>query len=280
MIDVAYYNHNGIKQLTFNENPFYMQYGKGEFKNSSWGYDQQYGLYNNFRRDKVSYPFSVVINSDDPADYDKFCDVFDADVQAEKPGYFLINGWRLDCFVIESKHHFYSPYDNVIDFEAISISKAWTREKTSSYDGTIGGSSSGADYGRDYSYTDDLMGRGYDYGYSTSDNGSGVITLPGEGNGYKLLVYGPVTNPVVYFNNYPIRVNITLDATQRLQIVSNGSEKRIEVLDTIGRPTNAFVYRDKDYSPFIEIGSNTELTYGEIKFDITSIERRSEPTWS
>ena len=54
MIDVAYYNHNGIKQLTFNENPFYMQYGKGEFKNSSWGYDQQYGLYNNFRRDKVS----------------------------------------------------------------------------------------------------------------------------------------------------------------------------------------------------------------------------------
>lgn len=280
MVKAYYYNRNGALKLTFGEAPFFMQYGRGEFKDNVWAYDNKYGQYRNFYRNKTTYPFSVVIVSENMADYDKLCDVFSEDVIAEKPGYFLINGWKLECYVIKADHQFTAHKDYVIDFEAVSTTSTWTREQTKSYDGTIGGSSSGADYGRDYTYTDALMGRGYDYGYSTSDNGSGVVTLPGDGNGYEMLIYGAVTNPVVYINNYPIRVNVDLDATQRLRIVSNGSEKTIEVLDSAGNATNAFVYRDKEYTPFISIGQNTELTYGEVRFDFTSIERRSEPTWT
>lgn len=277
---IYYYNRNGILKLTFGQEPYFMLYGSGEFKDSEWSYDNQYGRLNNFRRSKTDFPFSVVITSDNMDDYDKFCDIFTEDIMAESPGYFLMNGWRLDCYVVKADHKFYGHKDRVIAFNAISTSEAWTRENTTSYDGTIGGSSSGEDYGRDYSYTDGLMGRGYDYGYSTSDNGSGVVTLSGDGNGYEILIYGAVTNPVVYLNNYPIKVNITLGANERLKIVSNGSEKSIEVLDSAGNATNAFVYRDKEYSPFIEIGERTEITYGEVRFDFTTIERRSEPTWT
>ena len=276
---VYYYNRNGIKKLTFGEDPYFMLYGSGEFKNSTWGYDERYGNLVNFRRDKADFPFSVVITSNDMADYDKFCDVFSEDVIAGQPGYILMNGWRLDCFVVKSDHQFYGDKDMVIAFTARATNKAWTRENTTTYDGTIGGQPSDENYGRDYSYEDDVLGRGYDYGYSATDNGSGVVTLSTDGNGYEMLIYGPATNPVVYLNNYPVQVNITLTENQRLRIVSNGPDKRIELLDSADNATNAFVYRDKTHTPFIDIGERTELTYDAIRFDFTTIERRSEPTW-
>lgn len=280
MVKVYYYNRNGALKLTFNEGPYYMLYESGEFKDNSWAYENSYGKYRNFRRDKTSFPFSVVIKSDDPEDFDRFCDVFTDDIVAEKPGYLLINGWRLDCFVIKSDHKFYAHRDNVIAFEAISTVSTWTRLNTRSYDGTIGGSTSDFDYGRDYSYVDAILGREYNYGYSKRDSGSDTIILAGKDNGYEALIYGPATNPVIYFNNYPIKVNVTIDGTERLHIVSNGSEKVIEILDTTNNATSAFIYRDKEHSPFIELGSETTLTYGEVHFDLTTIERRSEPTWT
>ena len=72
---------------------------------------------------------------------------------------------------------------------------------------------------------------------------------------------------------------MTIDETERLQIISNGSVKTIKVLSATGQETDAFVYRDKENSPFLTLGTHTDLTFGQIRFDFTTIERRSEPAW-
>ena len=281
MDKVYYYNRNGVLKLTIGEAPYYMLQGTGEFKNHIWGYDSQFGRHRNFRREKLTYPFSVAVISDDSDDFDRLCDIFDEDVLAGEPGYFLINGWKLECTVITAKHTFFAKRDNVIEFEAVSETSAWIRNKTTSHNGTTGGgSASDEDLGRDYTYADGILGRDYNYGYNQPESHYASIDLAGTGNGYEIMIYGPQANPVIYLNDQPVKVNITIDATERLQIVSNGSIKTIKVLTPSGAETDAFVFRDKENSPFLQLGQHTDLTYGQIRFDFTSIERRSEPTWT
>ena len=124
------------------------------------------------------------------------------------------------------------------------------------------------------------MGRGYNYGYSQPESHYASIDLAGINNGFEAIIYGPQVNPVIYLNNQPVQVNVTLTATQRLRIVSNGSVKTIEILEPNGSATDAFVYRDKENTPFLTLGQHTELTFGQVRFDFTTIERRSQPTWN
>jgi hypothetical protein len=122
--------------------------------------------------------------------------------------------------------------------------------------------------------------RGYNYGYSQPESHYNSIDLPGTGNGFEVMVYGPQVDPVIYLNNHPVQVNVELSATERLHIVSNGNIKTIQILTPSGSATDAFVYRDKENTPFITLGQHTDLTFGQIRFDFTTIERRSEPTWT
>ena len=122
--------------------------------------------------------------------------------------------------------------------------------------------------------------RGYNYGYSLTDVHTTEIVLPSSQNGYEVLFYGPITNPAIYLNGHPVQVYVTLTAGQRLRVVSNGSEKTIKILSSTGVETDAFIYRNKEFSPFINIGQHTEVSFGDFRFEFTTIERRSEPTWT
>lgn len=281
MDKVYYYNRNGVLRLTIGEDPYHMLKGTGEFKDNQWEYEQQFGNYRNFRRSKSAYPFSIIIKSKLDADFDALCDIFSEDVIAGAPGYFLINGWKLECYVVKAQHSWYSGKDYVVSFEALAVDSTWTRSETKPYNGNAGGGDgSDLDLGRDYSYAEGVLGRGYNYGYSVTDNHYAVIELTGSDNGYEVLIYGPQVNPAIYLNGYPIQVNINLLAGETLRIVSNGRIKTIKKYSSTGIESDAFVYRDKEHTPFISLGQRTELTFGQIKFDFTSIERRSEPSWT
>lgn len=276
---VYYYNRKGALALTVNEYPYFMVQKTGEFKDHLWEYDYQFGVYKSFRRGKKSYPFSIVIASDDLKDHDALCDIFDEDVLAGEPGYFMINGWRLDCMVLQATHEFYGTRDFVIKFEALATNPVWTRQQTHTYNGTGSGGSSGEDLGRNYSFRDDVLGRGYDYGYDEADSHYAILNMPGSDNGYEFIIYGPAINPTIYINNKPIRVNVTISEGEKLRIVSNGATKTIDIIQPGNITESAFVYRDKENSPFLTLGKSNEITYGALRFDLTTIERRSEPAW-
>lgn len=275
---IYYYNRNGVLQLTLNEYPYWSE--PRDLFNWSWGFNEQFGRINTFRRAKDSYELTIVIDGDVPSRHNDLCDIFNADVLANEPGYLLINDWKLPCYIIEAENDIVFDLNRQSTFVVKSVNSTWIREQTSSYNGVAGGGSQGEDLGRDYTYADGILGRGYNYGYSQPESHYASIDLPGASNGFMAVIYGPQVNPTIYLDNQPVRVNITLEANQRLRIVSNGSIKTIEILEPNGTATDAFVYRDKENTPFLTLGQHTDLTFGQVRFDFTTIERRSQPTWN
>ena len=313
---VYYYNRNGTLRLTLNEHPYWCD--GGEFKDWEWSYDESFSRFKNFRRTKQEYPLTISIVDTDKGSRDVLCDIFDEDVQAGEPGYLMINGWKLSCYIVEAERSFWAQaLDYQIDFKIVSETSTWTRETTTYYNGIE--TAEASDLGRDYSMEegDTGSGRGYaeadgdgsnelmdsfgellvdsdgevlidssgatgkvGYGYSIVSSYAKRISLPVDGNGYRVTFYGAVTNPVIYLNGQPVRVLTSVSSGERLVVTSNGREKTIYKVSAQGVKTDYFVYRDKEHTPFFSIGKSTELTYGEVKFDFTTIENRSEPSWN
>lgn len=274
---IRYYDRNNVLQLTLNEFPYYSE--PSDLKNWVWGFNEQFGIINTFYRNKLEYELVIGIASDFLNYHDALCDIFSADVLANEPGYLELRGWRLPCYIVEAEYEYALSVDRKAVFRVLSVNSTWIRTNIRSYNGVPGGNLFGEELGRDYTYENNILGRGYNYGYSQPESHADVIDLPGTGNGYEIMIYGPAVNPVIYLNNHPIQVNVELSAQERLHIVSNGSVKTIEILSQSGASTDAFVYRDKVNSPFLTLGKHTDLTFGQIRFDFTTIERRSEPTW-
>ena len=279
MDKICYYNSSGVKKLTINEYPYYAS--ESSFRSWQYEYDEVFGAYSNFRRSKRSYPLTVVVASEILADRDALCHVFEEDAKSGKEGYLEIRGWRMKCIVVKGQHVFRNmPKEYVLEFEVISDNPVWTKEKTYSFNSGASGGGSEEDLNRDYSYTSGRLGRQYNYGYSVTESSFSTIDVDSDDNGYRLLIYGAQVNPVVYFNNQPIQVNVEISNQETLQIVSNESEKTIKILSSSGAETDAFIYRDKEHSPFISLGSHTDISYSNIRFDLTVIERRSDPPWN
>lgn len=274
---IKYYNHAGTLKLTLNKWPYFSE--PGEFKNWTWGYDDSYGKIGSFFRNKESYPLTIGIAESYKQHRDALCEIFTADILVGKPGRLELRGWSLECWIVEAEYEYALDLDRKALFKVVPTDPTWIRKSSKSYDGITSGGGD-EDYGRDYLYKDGILGRDYNYGYNQSDGHYDEITLPGVGNGFEVIIYGPQTNPTIYLNNYPIKVNVTIDEDEKLKIVSNGrGERSIKLLQLDGSESDAFIYRDKEHTPFIELGKYTELTYGEMKFDFTTIERRSEPSW-
>ena len=316
MDNVFYYNRNGILKLSLNEDPYCCE--GGEFKDWSWDYDEQFSRFRNFKRSKKEYPLTISVLDKEKETRDELCKVFDEDILAGSPGSIMINGWKLKCYVVEAERSLWgAALDYQITFKLVSETSTWIRETTKSYSGII--NSEISDLGRDYTYADDLLGRGYHetyggdghdlmdsdgellidsdgevlcdsvgsseipiyaYGYSVLSEYAANINLPTDGNGFRVTFYGPVTNPVIYLNGSPIRVYTSVNTGEKLEVTSNGREKTIYRISPAGTKTDEFIHRDKANSPFISIGKMTELSYGEIKFDFTTIESRSEAAWN
>lgn len=275
--EMKYYDRNNVLKLTLNEWPYYSEFS--DLLDWTWEYTEAYGKIKSFRRYKSEYQLNIGIATNYKEYHDELCDIFDADVLAGSPGYLELNGWRLPCYIVEAEHSIFLDLDRKDQFVVRAIDSTWIRTKTREYSGVPSGGAV-EELGRDYTYEDNVLGRGYDYGYSEPESNIAELKLAGEDNGYEIMIYGPITNPVIYLDNKPIQVNISLLATERLRIVSNGPTKTIQKLSSSGYITDAFIYRDKVNSPFLTLGSRTILSYGQIKFDFTTIERRSRPTWS
>lgn len=285
MEKVYYYDHSGNLQFTFNDPTAKVYVGlESDLKDWEISYENPYGRIKDFRRSKQSYTLPIVLPTDSTEVRDNLIDIFTADMLAEKPGKLVINGWELECYITQAKHDWVRNLDRIITFTVTPTYPVWLKKTTYNFDGIIGGGGgTGENLGRDYTetYTETVGKRGYNYGYSVTSANDGVVRLNGEGNGFIITLYGPAPGGgIIYLNGYPINVYRSLASNEIMVITSNGGEKTIKVYQPDGTEEDAFNDRDKEQTPFISIGSYTEITYGQVKFDFTAIERRSEPAWT
>lgn len=279
--NVYYYDHYGNLQFTFNDGESGLYVGlDSDLKDWEISYDNPYGRLKDFRRSKSTFTLPIVLPTDDLQVRDDLVDVFTADILADKPGKIVINGWELNCYITKAKHDWVRNYDRLITFEVTPTYPVWQRRSTYIFNGITGqGGGSVEDLGRDYTLPGPA--RGYNYGYSLSGGNDGVVRMHGQGNGFEITIYGPATGgELIFLNGYPINVYRAIEAEERLRIVSNGGEKTIKVLYADGTVEDAFNDRDKEQTPFIELGDYVNITFGKVKFDFTAIERRSEPSWN
>nr|DAN62572.1 MAG TPA: hypothetical protein [Caudoviricetes sp.] len=276
---IRYYDRHGQLRLTFNEFPYYSEIS--DFKNWTWTFDEQFGQVRNLRRSKKEYALKVGIVSDSQALRDKLTDVFTEDVLAGQPGTLEIRGWKLPCYIIESEYSYDMRVERQAIFKVRATISAWTRRTFH----TLGISSTvqkGEDLWRNYLATGELAipGRGYNFGYETGISVSENIELATVGAGFIATIYGAVSNPIFYINNKPIHINVGIKVGEQLRITSVSNKKTIEVIQPNGTTKSAFVFRDKENSPFITLDKMNEIAYGELHMDFETVETRSEPSWN
>ena len=74
---IYYYDRNNVLQLTLNEYPYYSE--PSDLKDWIWGYNEQFGKINSFRREKKEYELVIGIAGDYLYRHDVLCDIFSAE---------------------------------------------------------------------------------------------------------------------------------------------------------------------------------------------------------
>lgn len=277
---VYYYNHNALEPtIIFNEWPYFID--NGEFKNWQWEYTTQFGNLKNFRRSKQEFPMLVSIFNNSKENRDYLTDVFSRDLIAGKPGKLKLRNWTLECFIVQAKYQYSTNLDRQIEYMVLPTQSTWIKKINKKFIGKKTDDNAVEDLKRHYTKEigEDIPTREYDYGYELPDINFSSIQLVNQDCGYIITIYGPVENPVIFINNHPIKVNVTVKDQHALEITSIDNEKTIYIISPTGLKTSAFVYRDKTYSPFIKLNSNLQISFGKFNFDLKIIEKRSEPTW-
>lgn len=128
---------------------------------------------------------------------------------------------------------------------------------------------SGAGYPYDYPY---------DYAMSLV-SGKIVCDSIGSSN-FRLLIYGEAVNPSVVIGGHTYAINGTVGKGETLLIDSQ--KKTITLTTATGTKVNWFNKRNRSHYIFepIPAGVNGVTWSGEFGFDLSVIEKRSEPKWT
>ena len=138
---------------------------------------------------------------------------------------------------------------------------------------TNGGNDSINKGGTDYHFD-------YPYDYALSVSGRKIVCNSVESSAFRLLIYGEATNPVVIINGHVYTVNGTVAKGETLLIDS--LNKTITLTTASGKKVNWFDKRGREDYIFepLPAGQSTVTWSGTFGFDLTVVEKRSEPKWT
>ena len=96
----------------------------------------------------------------------------------------------------------------------------------------------------------------------------------------RLTVYGPAVNPSVTIAGNVYAVQVSLTASQRLEI--DPAARTIRVIGSLGEAVSVFDLRDKAHDIFAPVpaGESTLLYSGEYALTVTLIQQRSQLKWT
>lgn len=239
-----------------------------------------------FSKEPMQYEMTVDFKGDAKtrAKYaQEFYEITEKDVRTRRtdrssvPGKLYYNDAYIECFVISSEPVTYENNVRKIGktFSVYAPYPFWIEEKTYSLQ-----KFEAVD-------TQEWLDHEYDTEYDLSSERNGSKTILNENfddSEFRMIIYGPASNPSVTVGDCTHRVNTTLSAGEYLEIVSK--DMLITKVTAAGRRVNevnkrAFKGDDQnDVFKKIPAGSVKVAWSGEFKVDITILGERSEPRWS
>ena len=255
-------------------NGVYLNYS--DLRDYSWSFDTINNRISRFYRDTTSrkIPLVVYCKSGDEAVsvMNRLHELAEADIVEMIPGKIIVGDYYTTGYItasVKSNYLIRRKYCK-IELTLTSDDPAWYREHTHPFlPGTESGFIGGTDYPFDYRYD-----------YALSMNGRKIVCNSVGSSAFRLLIYGEATNPAVVINGHTYTVNGTIAKGETLLIDS--LNKTITLTTVSGKKINWFDKRGREEYIFepIPAGQNTVTWAGAFGFDLTVIEKRSEPRWT
>lgn len=228
-----------------------------------------------FYRTTDQKKISISIYADSEDEYKKCVESFEemteTDILNEKPGKLWCNGYYLSCYIIADSPKDYEEEFYTIDNTITIIAEYpfWISENEYTF----------SSYGISSSDNKRYPGR-YPYRYANGLNNVYIINPHFIDSNFKLIVYGPVVNPMVSIGENRYLINIILDEGEYLEIDSRAGTV-VKVMIN-GERVDAFHNREKKRTFFKKIppGRQNVVWTGKFSFDLTIYEERSKPKWS
>lgn len=197
-------------------------------------------------------------------------EVVNADTTAGEYGRLWFDDYYMVCYISSSAKSRYMPDYGTITVKIWTDNPYWVKEITLNFR-QAGVIESGLKYNRKYNY------QYTDYMFNQTVTNEALSPAP-----FRLTIYGAASNPDVAIGNQHYQVNTSLLANQYLTLTAIDKEKTIVLTDQYGGKTNLFNSRNKNYDVFAPIPNGTfAVTWsGEFDFDLTVLDRRSEPPWT
>lgn len=270
-----YVNHLGRRFDGLNKK-VYLNYS--ELRDYSWSYETINNRISRFYRPITDRKIPLWVHCDSEAEAirvkNELYELTETDVEARLPGKIYIGEYYTKGYITSSVKGDYLIHKKMcrIDLVLTSDDTAWYYEKLNVFPrGSVNemGIGSGTDYPYDYPYD-----------YALSMAGRTIVCNSVGRNEFRLLIYGAVANPTVVINGHIYAINGTINEGESLLIDS--ITKTIVLTTATGSKVNWFDKRSRDNYIFepIPAGQNTVSWNGTFGFDLTVIEKRSEPRWT
>ena len=249
-----------------------------DLRDYSWSYDTLNNQISRFYMGVTDrkIPLVVYCSSDEDAVNikNRLHELAEADIVATLPGKIRIGDWYTNGYITASKKGEYLVNKRYCTLELTLTSNdpAWFCETKHSFSPENAGSVE-AENGTDYPYD-------YAYDYAVALRGRRVQCNSVRDSAFKLLIYGPATDPSVMIgeNTYTIKGSVAAGET----LLVNSLDKTITLTTSTGKTANWFDHRGRDSYIFepIRPGQNVVSWGGAFGFDLTVVEKRSEPKWT
>ena len=272
MDNFIYENHLGQRFYGLSNN-IYLNYN--DLRDYSWSYETINNRISRFYRPIKDRKIPLWVHCDSEAEAievkNRLYELTEPDVEALQYGKIYIGDYYTTGYITSSVKSEYLIHEKMcrLDLILTSDDPAWYKETKYVFRKGTGGT---LGVGADYPY-------GYAYGYARNMHGKSISCNSIGVNEFKLLIYGTAVNPKVVIAGHTYSIEGTIGNGETLTIDSR--DKTIKLTTAAGDTVNWFDKRNRESYIFSPIPSGTSAINwnSEFGFDLTTIEKRSEPRW-
>lgn len=273
MADIFIYENHLGQRFDGSANGVYLN--QSDLRDYGWDYSTINGKITSFRRGLKERSIPLVVHGatadEATAAKNRLHEIAEADIMAVIPGKIIVGDYYTTGFIKASAKANYMRLQKhaKITLTLLSDDPAWYRDETHSFFLSSG----------DVAPVEG-MGYPYDYPYDYAGTKARTINCDSVGsNAFRMRIYGPAVNPSVSIGGHIYAINGTIAAKESLLI--DGQKKTITLTRADGSKVNWFSARNRESYVFQEIppGQHTVSWNETFGFDLTIIEKRSEPKW-
>ena len=262
---IVRYENSGKESITLSAQGIKLR--EADFFSYEWEVEDGY-----FTKDERKYQVTIEITGnrqEKKTQLNRFFELTEGDLLKRTPGKLYLDDQYINGYVISAESYpGDSPVGVIKEFTLYTRTSYWIKETPYSFG-----------IGEDYSGNNKRYSYRYAYRYANGLTGTYIINDHFDQADFRMVIYGPVVNPLVIIGGHRYLVNILLEAGEYLEIDSEAGTV-YKVMNS-GQIVNAFHNRDKENNIFQPIlpGRRTVEWSGEFAWDITLYAKRSEPLW-